>query len=77
MSLVQNSRALIFLVFAAFGVASCDSPENSTDTLQPVTRAWMVMGTSLEITLYRPEVQALQALADLEAAHALIAAFDR
>ncbi|MEQ8507780.1 MAG: FAD:protein FMN transferase [Rhodospirillaceae bacterium] len=77
MSLVQNSRALIFLVFAAFGVASCDSPENSTDTLQPVTRAWMVMGTTLEITLYRPEVQALQALADLEAAHALIAAFDR
>jgi len=37
----------------------------------------MVMGTTLEVTVYRPEVQTLQALADLEAAHALIDAFDR
>ena len=35
------------------------------------------MGTTLEITVYRSEGQGLQALADLDSAHALMRAFDQ
>jgi thiamine biosynthesis lipoprotein len=76
-SVIKNSWALILIVLAAGAVSSWDGQDDSKVNLKPVTRAWVVMGTTLEITVYRPEAQALQALADLEAAQALMNAFDQ
>ncbi|NKB42724.1 MAG: FAD:protein FMN transferase [Alphaproteobacteria bacterium] len=47
------------------------------DDLAPTRRAWVVMGTTLEISVYRSEAESAASLNDLEAAYAAVVEIDQ
>lgn len=65
----RRSAVLLTLLFGA----GCSDPQAP---LTPYTRADVVMGTSLEVTVYRPRSAADAAVEDLEAAFAVITHID-
>lgn len=60
------------LVLVAFSCVSC----SDQSPLTPFTRADLVMGTTVEVTVYRPATDSTEAAADLDAALKIIADVD-
>ncbi|MDE0801316.1 MAG: FAD:protein FMN transferase [Rhodospirillaceae bacterium] len=64
-------NVICLLTFMVLG--SCS---DSSDKLKRTRQAWMVMGTTLEITVYRPASESAQSAGDLEAAYQEILEID-
>lgn len=72
MRLDQAPRAAFFLSIVL--LLGCTDP---IDDLVPTRQAWVVMGTTLEITVYRPETESAASVDDLEAAYAEVVEIDQ
>ena len=72
MRLNQSTYAAFVLSFSLL-VGCTETPDDPVPTRQ----AWMVMGTTLEISVYRPEADRALSLKDLEAAHAEVIEIDQ
>ena len=69
-----NHSPIATFVLSLSLLLGCSDPP---DDLVPTRQAWVVMGTTLEISVYRPETEKAVGLQDLEAAYAEVVEIDQ